>query len=325
MKLPLDEKQLPLAATSVVCMALYAVTAIRYPYFFAGQVFADLFAGNAPLGIAAVGMTFVILAGGIDLSVASVMALATLIVAALTEKSHLHPVVGIAAAVLAGAAIGWANGALIHFFDLPPFLVTLAMLFLARGICFLISMEPIALTHPFFQSLSSAGIRLGAINLRIGLFVFLAVVVLAAEIARSTPFGRNVYALGGNENAARLMGLAVGRTKIGVYVLSGLCAAAAGVISMSTISSGDPTKYLGLELDAIAAAVIGGTLLSGGVGYIWGTLLGVLILGIIQDYIQFDGTLDESWTQITIGLLVFAFVALQNILSRLKMTRRLTA
>ena len=318
MKLRVREQYLPVTATFIVCGLLYAVAVWKYQTaFLSPQVFFDLFAGNAPLGITAVGMTFVILSGGIDLSVASVMALATMLVGVCTEWAHLNPAVAIGAALASGAAIGWLNGALIRFFELPPFLVTLGTLFLARGICFRISMTPISLQTPFFQTFGEAGIRSGDVVMRSGMLVLLAVVLVGTIIARATRFGRNIYALGGNELAARLMGVPVGRTKLWVYIFSGACAALAGVMSIATIPSGDPTKYMGLELDAIAGVVIGGTLLSGGVGYVIGTLLGVLILGIIQELITFSSQ-DESWTQITTGLLLFSFIALQKLLTRLR-------
>jgi simple sugar transport system permease protein len=314
----LHPRFLPLLVTAAVCALLYIATALRYPGFLSAQVFVDLFSGNAPLGITAVGLTFVILAGGIDLSVASVMALATMILASASQRLHLPPAIGIAGALAAGAMVGWINGALVRYFDLPPFLVTLATLFLARGACFLISMEPIAPTAPFFASFGDAGIDLGAVSIRLGLFVLLVAVFVGIAVAQMTRFGRTVYAIGGGEQAARLMGLPIGRTKVWVYTISGLCAAAGGIMSMATIPSGDPTKYLGLELDAIAAVVIGGTLLTGGVGYVAGTLLGVLILGIIQDVITFDGTRDAAWTQITTGFLLFVFVAMQKMLGKVR-------
>jgi len=316
-KLRLDQRHVPLAATLVVCVLLYVLTGFQYPSFFSPLVLADLFSDNARLGIAALGSTFVILSGGIDLSVASVMALATMFMAAAVERFHLHPAIAIVFTLLVGSGVGYLNGALIHFFDLPPFLVTLATLFLARGCCFLISMSPVAAESPFFQSFGEAGLHLGTITLHLGTIVFAGVAIACIYAAHFTRFGRTVYAMGGNEQAARLMGLPVGKTKILVYVFGGLTAALAGIMAMANIPSGDPLNYLGQELDVIAAVVIGGTVLTGGVGYLAGTVLGVLILGIMQDFITF-GNRDAAWTQITTGLLLFVFVAMQTILSRWK-------
>jgi ribose/xylose/arabinose/galactoside ABC-type transport system permease subunit len=320
MRFRLDEKHYPLLATFIVCALLYAIGAVSYRNFASPQVFADFFSENAPLGIAAVGLTFVILSGGIDLSVASVMALSTMVFAGMTARVHVHPAIAVLCALAIGTLLGWATGLVVHYFELPPFLVTLSMLFLARGACFLVSMTPIDVSraNALGRAFSAMGITIGDVDIRARGWMLLLVVLAGVLIARFTRFGRGVYALGGNEQAAKLMGLPVGRTKIAVYTLSGFCAALAGVVSMSMISSGDPIKYMGYELDAIAAAVIGGTLLTGGVGYVAGTLLGVLILALIQTLIVFDGRLDSSWTRITIGLLLFAFIALQKLLTKFR-------
>lgn len=327
MKFRLDEKHYPLLATFVVCGLLYALGAVLYRNFAGGQVFADFFSENAPLGIAAVGLTFVILSGGIDLSVASVMALSTMVIAAMTARMHVHPALAVLCALAIGTILGWLTGLVVHHFELPPFLVTLATLFLARGACFLVSMTPIDVsgTNTLGRAFSAMDVTIAGIDVRARAWIFLLVVLAGILVARFTRFGRGVYALGGNEQAAKLMGLPVGATKVAVYTLGGFCSALAGVVSMSMISSGDPIKYMGYELDAIAAVVIGGTLLTGGVGYVAGTLLGVLILALIQTLIVFDGRLDSSWTRITIGLLLFAFIALQKLLTKLRLGRRSSA
>ena len=140
--------------------------------------------------------------------------------------------------------------------------------------------------------------------------------LVALFVAHCTPFGRSVYAVGGSEHSAVLMGLPVRRTLIGVYTLSGFCSALAGVVFTFYMLSGYGLHAVGMELDAIAAVVIGGTLLTGGVGYVAGTLFGVLMLGIIQTLISFDGTLSSWWTRIVVGVLLFAFCLLQRLLSR---------
>src|SRR5205823_2038323 len=161
----------------------------------------------------------------------------------------------------------------IHFFQLAPFLVTLAGLFFARGLAFVISLESISIDHPLYARLSGIALPLGPIEVPLTAIAFLAVVVIAIYIAHFTRFGRNVYALGGSESSAALMGLPVARTKILVYTLCGFCAALAGVVHTIYIPSGNATAGTGLELDAIAVVVIGGTLLTGGIGYVAGTLL----------------------------------------------------
>ena len=317
MRFRLTENNLPLLATAVVCLSLFGAASLRYEGFLSARNVADLFNEGAVLGVVAVGMTFVILAGGIDLSVGSVVALTSVVIAWAVEKHQVPPAVALPGALVVGTLFGAGQGALIHFFRLPPFLVTLAGMFLARGLAFIISLESMSLAHPFFGSVAAWEIPLvpdeGA-ALRVTAVLFLATLAVALFVAHFTGFGRNVYALGGSEPSAVLMGLPVGRTKVAVYALCGFCAALGGVITSLTVS-GDPRGSIGLELDAIAAVVIGGTLLTGGVGYVFGTLLGVLIVGMIQTSLNFEGTLDTGWTRVAVGLLLVAFIALQRLVA----------
>jgi simple sugar transport system permease protein len=146
--------------------------------------------------------------------------------------------------------------------------------------------------------------------------VALVAVAVAAYVLHFTRFGRTVYAIGGNARSAMLMGLRVGRTKIAVYTLSGFCSALGGLLLVLYKSSGDPLNGIGMELTAIAAVVIGGTILTGGSGYVLGTVLGVMVLGIIQTLINFDGTLNSCWTSIITGALLFVFILLQRLVTR---------
>ena len=315
MRFRLNENNLPLLATALVCVSLFVVASVRYEGFFSARNVADLFNEGAVVGVVAVGMTFVILGGGIDLSVGSVVALTSVVIAAAVERRGISPAVALPAALAVGALFGAGQGALIHFFRLPPFLVTLAGMFLARGLAFIISLESLSLAHAFFARAGEWEIALGqGAALRVTAVMFLATLAVALFVAHFTGFGRNVYAIGGSEQSAVLMGLPVGRSKVAVYALSGFCAALGGVITSLTVS-GDPRGSIGLELDAIAAVVIGGTLLTGGVGYVFGTLLGVLIVGMIQTVIIFDGRLDTGWTRVAVGLLLFAFIALQRLVA----------
>ncbi len=305
------------AWVSVVLMAiLFIAGATRYTGFGSAQVVLNLFIDNAFLLVIAVGMSFVILSGGIDLSVGSVLALTTMVAAWLLQVAHWPAELVIAVVLLGGAAFGALQGVVIHVFKLQAFIVTLAGMFLARGLCFLISVDSITIDAPLFVTLSQTQIPLFA-----GAFLspgaVIALVVLAAGlfVAHCTAFGRTVYSLGGNENSALMMGLAVGRTKIAVYALSGFCAALAGLLFAFYMLSGYGQHAQGVELDAIAAVVIGGTVLTGGYGYVAGALSGVLVLGLIQTLIAFDGTLSSWWTKIVIGALLFVFCAVQRLLS----------
>jgi simple sugar transport system permease protein len=188
-------------------------------------------------------------------------------------------------------------------------------MFLARGMGFVVSVESLEITHPWYLTLSAWRLPLGTASIPLTALVLAVVVVAGVYLAQFTRFGRNVYAIGGNEEAAVLMGLPVGTTKIWIYGLSGFCSALAGVVYTFYSSSGNASTGVGLELDAIATVVIGGTLLSGGVGSVIGTLLGVLIYGIIQTAITFEGTLSSWWTRIAIGILLLIFVGLQKLLT----------
>lgn len=309
----LNPKYLPLAATISLFVLVATLGSVFYDGFFSAQVFLNLLIDNAFLIVVAVGMTFVILSGGIDLSVGSVIALTTMVSASLVEKHGWSPAIVIPLVLVMGTAFGTFMGVLIERFRLQPFIVTLAGMFLARGLCYLISIDSISITNEFYSEVSQIRIPVwGEASVSISAVIAIAVLLAAIFLAHCTPFGRAVYAIGGSEQSAVLMGLPVRRTLIGVYTLSGFCSALAGVIFTFYMLSGYGLHAVGLELDAIAAVVIGGTLLTGGVGYVAGTLFGVLMLGIIQTLISFDGTLSSWWTRIVVGALLFVFCLLQR-------------
>jgi simple sugar transport system permease protein len=314
------QRNIPFLATLIVCVLLYLAAAVAFHDrgFLSLRVFVNFFADNSFLGIAALGLTFVILSGGIDLSVGAMIGLVSVVLALALEKWQLHMAVAAPLVLLLGTVFGTAMGLLVQKFALPPFLVTLGGMFFARGLAYLLSLESLPITR-FIESINSAlSVPLGRFDLPATAIMFLAVLVLAFILAHFTRFGRNVYALGGNEHSATLMGLPVARTKVAVYSLSGFCSALAGIVYCLYTQAGNPNAAGGLELDAIAAVVIGGTLLSGGVGYVAGTMLGVLIFGIIQTAIVFQGTLSSWWTKIVIGLLLLAFILLQKLVQAKK-------
>jgi simple sugar transport system permease protein len=319
----LNPKYLPLAATISLFVLMATLGSVFYDGFFSPQVFLNLLIDNAFLCIVAVGMTFVILSGGIDLSVGSVIALTTMVSASLVEKHGWSPAIVIPLVLVMGTLFGAFMGFLIERFRLQPFIVTLAGMFLARGLCYLISIDSISITNEFYSEVSQWRLPVwGSASITISGLIALAMVALAVFAAHYTPFGRTVYAIGGNEQSALLMGLPVRSTVIGVYTLSGFCSALGGVVFTFYMLSGYGLHAVGLELDAIAAVVIGGTLLTGGVGYVVGTLFGVLMLGIIQTLISFDGTLSSWWTRIVVGVLLFVFCLLQRLFSARAAERR---
>jgi simple sugar transport system permease protein len=308
------KRHLPLLATGAILIVLFTAAALAYEGFFSSRVIVNLLADNAFLGIAAIGMTLVIFAGGIDLSVGAVIGFTSIFTATLMTGRGLHPAVVWPLAIGLGAGLGAAMGTLIHVFRLPAFLITLAGMFLARGTGFWLNTESVGITHPWYDALAGFSLNLGeAVAVPAAALLLLAVVGGGVVIGHYTRFGRTLLAIGGNEQSALLMGLPVGPAKIAVYTLNGACAALAGIVATIYTSSGNASMGIGLELDAIAVVVIGGTLLAGGRGHMAGTLLGVLIFGTIQAAILFDGRLSSWWMRIVVGVLLLGFILLQRL------------
>src|SRR3954469_6773330 len=235
------QRNVPFLATALVCLLLYAIAGVRYPGFVSLRVLINFLGDNSFLGIAAIGMTFVILSGGIDLSVGGMIGLVSVAFALLLEKAHLHPAFAIPAILLGGAIFGAAMGLMMQMFSLPPFLVTLAGMFLARGFAYVLKLESIPINHFLDAITESLRIPLGGkAALSATALIFLAMFAIGLIIAHYTRFGRNIYALGGNEQSAALMGLPVAKTKISVYALSGFCSALAGIVYSLYTFSGNP-------------------------------------------------------------------------------------
>ncbi len=302
-------------ASVVLFIALFGMVITRYDFASPAQVFLNLLVDNAYLIVLAVGMTFVILTGGIDLSVGSVVALSTVILAKTLQSGWPAPV-AIATVLVVGPVLGLLMGTIIEFFDVQPFIVTLAGMFLARGLCYVISVNSLPIKDPLLRALGLNYLYLYEDKfIRWSVVVALTVVVVAVYVLHLTRFGRTVYAVGGSRQSAQLMGLPAARTQISVYVISGFCAALAGLLLGVQKLSGYSLNGVGLELDAITAAVIGGVLLSGGVGFVLGSLIGVLVLGTIQVFVTTEN-LDSYWTRIMTGVLLLIFVLVQRVLIR---------
>jgi simple sugar transport system permease protein len=313
------KRHLPLLATGAILCALFVAASVAYSGFFSARVVTNLFADNAFLGIAAVGMTLVIFSGGIDLSVGAVIGFTSIFTATLVAGHGFHPAVAWLLAVALGAALGAIMGVLIHAFQLPAFLITLAGMFLARGSGFWLNTETVGITHPWYDAIANFDLAVGeAVHIPAAALVLVAVVAIGFVLAHQMRFGRTLLAIGGSEQSALLMGLPVGRTRIAVYTLNGACAALAGIVATIYTGSGNPSMGVGLELDAIAVVVIGGTLLTGGRGHMLGTLLGLLIFGTIQAAILFDGRLSSWWMRIVVGALLLVFILLQRGLVRMR-------
>lgn len=311
----MNQKYLPLIATIIIFIVSYAACAAQYPNILSTRVIGNLLTDNAFLGIAAVGMTFVILSGGIDLSIGSVIAFTGIFLAVMLESTSIHPLAAFVLVLVITTLFGAIMGAIIHYLEMPAFIVTLAGMFLARGMAFVLSIDSIPIKHPFYATMKSFYYKLpggGRITMIGGLMLL--IFAIGILLAQRTRFGTNVYALGGGAQTLALMGVPVGRTTILIYGLSGFLAGLSGIVYSLYTSAGYSLATVGVELDAIAAVVIGGTLLTGGAGFVGGTLVGVLIQGLIQTYITFDGSLSSWWTKILIGALLFAFILMQKVI-----------
>ncbi|MDR2553775.1 MAG: sugar ABC transporter permease YjfF [Treponema sp.] len=310
-----NPKYLSVAAATALFFAAFIYGSASYRGFFSLQTFLNLFIDKSFLLVSAVGMSLVILSGGIDLSVGSVLAFTTMVIAALTEFAHVNPALAVLAALAAGSLMGLGMGLMISCWNVPPFIATLAGMFFARGACYLISIQSIAMRDKTLQALALWKLRFGGAGF-ISFNVIIAALIILAGIYISlyTKFGRNIYAIGGNESSALLMGIPIKQTKILIYTINGFCSAVSGVVFTLYMLSGYGLHAQGMELDVIAAVVIGGTLLAGGTGYVFGSVFGVLTLGIIQALIMFNGKINSWWTKITVGVLLLLFIGLQRLI-----------
>ncbi|CAG0998748.1 Inner membrane ABC transporter permease protein YjfF [Phycisphaerales bacterium] len=305
--------------------ALVAAAGWRYhdAYFLSAPTFLNLLNDNAVLGLAAVGAAVVILSGGIDLSVGAVMSLASIVLATLLSRAGWPLWAALPATLASTTLFGALQGIIIERARLPAFIVTLAGMFMARGLAFVISLEPVSISGEQHEALAAAIPLGGGRRVAIGAMLWLAASVIAWLVLAWTRFGRRVYALGGSETASRAMGVPVARTRVAVYGVSGLCAGLGGVALTAYLSGGSHFEGVGLELDAIAAVAIGGTLLAGGVGSVAGSVVGVLILGLVVVSVttyEPNAASAGSTKVITAGLLL-AFVLLQRVLSVLSAHR----
>lgn len=304
----------PLASLVLFAVLFLAVIA-RYEFASPAQVFLNLLVDNAYLIVLAVGMTFVILTGGIDLSVGAVVALSTVILATTLRAGWPMPL-AVAVVLVVGPTLGLMMGLVIEYFDVQPFIATLAGMFLARGLCYVLSVDSLPIRDPALRVFGLNYVYLYDDKfIRWSVVVALVVVAVGAYVLHKTRFGRTVYAVGGNRQSAQLMGLDAARANVSVYAISGLCAAIAGLLLAVQKLSGYSLNGIGLELDAIAAAVIGGVLLSGGVGFVLGSVVGVLVLGTIQTFVT-AANLDSYWTRIMTGALLLVFVLVQRLVVR---------
>lgn len=266
------------------------------------------------LALVGVGMTFVIISGGIDLSVGSVLAVGAVLTA--WASTHYGPLAAIALPIVVCSTIGLVNGLLIAKAKMPPFIVTLSTLLFARGLALFVTDNGSTKVNVQGDSWVTKLGQGAILGVPFPIIVAVVVFILGAVLLNRTRSGQAVFALGGSEDAAVLMGLPVARTKVLLYTTSGFLAGLAGMIASTRSLSGDPNFGQGLELQAIAAVVIGGTLLTGGFGTMSGTLAGVLLLGVISNLIRQVGTLTENHQQLVLGGFLILVVILQKLLSK---------
>lgn len=294
------------------------------------QNFLNLFISNAGLIVISTGMTIVMITGGIDISVGSVVAMVCMILAWTMENAGWGAVQATAFVLVIGLVFGLVQGFLVAYLKIQPFIVTLAGMFFARGMTAVISREMISIKNEMFLGWAQFKIYLpfgGYVNKKgmlIKPYIYPSVViaflvlVIIFIVLKYTKFGRSIYAIGGNEQSALMLGLNVQRTKLKAYILEGFLASLGGVLFCLNTCSGFVEQAKGLEMDAIASSVIGGTLLTGGVGNVFGSLFGVMIKGTIEAFITFQGTLSSWWTRITIAAMLCFFIVLQSIFAAAK-------
>ncbi|GAA5056048.1 ribose transport system permease protein [Thermocatellispora tengchongensis] len=296
----------------MVLFALIVVGTFGFDSFATPENAASVVVASSFTAIIAIGMTFVIISGGIDLSVGSLFVLGGVLAA---WGSQYGAVVALLLPLLACGAVGLAQGLLIARTGMAPFIVTLAGLLGVRGLMLAISDE--GATTYLVRDRTFAALGQGEIlGLTYPVYITIVLALLGMLLLQRTGFGQNVYAIGGNEQAAALMGVPVARTKVYVYLMSGLLAGLAGALNAARLSSGVTILGIGLELDVIAAVVIGGTLLTGGAGGLTGTIAGVLLLGVIQSLINQVGNLTSSFQQVVSGAFLALVVIAQRLLSK---------
>ncbi len=312
---------------TIVAFVLMYVSAMIFEGkgFLKPQALCNILINNAALIITACGMSVVMITGGIDISVGGVVALVSMICAVYLDLHGGNVVVALLIALGVGLAFGLIQGFLVAYLEIQPFIVTLAGMFFARGLITIIHSEPFDVKNEAFVALKDTRIEIpfiGSFNNRgvfmpvyinIGVIVALVIVVLLFVLLRWSKIGRHFYAVGGNAQSALMLGINVKRTRFLSHIICGLLAGIGGFVYVLYVGSGSPSNALGMEMNAIASSIIGGTMLTGGVGNIIGTLFGVLSLSTIKDIVASAGLTDPWWTGITIAAMLCLFLIIQSV------------
>lgn len=308
------KKMLKTQSALMTFAILFIIASVRYEQFLTVLNLSNVLRQVSMIGLIAVGMTFVILIGGIDLSVGSILALSGVVAAHLSNTSL---VLAIVVPLLLGIVLGAINGMVVTKMKIAPFIATLAMMMGARGVAYIATGEQtirVSKDVPLFTKIA----RGYFLQIPIPVLILIVVVIIAVIVSKHTKFGRHIYAVGGNEEAAKMMGLEVDRIKILAYTISGFMSALAGIILTSRLGAGQPVAGEGWEMNVIAAVVIGGTLLTGGVGKFSGTFFGVLIIGMLTNMFNMQGNINTWWQNVLMGALLLTVIMFQSRVNKKK-------
>ena len=326
-KMKLKQNSFLLLVTILLFFIMYGIGCVLFNAqgFSKTQNFLNLFISNAGLIVIGIGMTIVMITGGIDISVGSFVAMGCMMLAWMMEKGGIGAVPAVIIVLVTGIVFGLVQGFLVAYMDIQPFIVTLAGMFFARGMTTIVHTDPFNVQNKAFVALKDTRVivpGMGSVNrigkyvdayVEIGVIVALLIVVLMFVMLRWSKLGRAFYAVGGNKQSALMLGINVKRTRFLAQLFSGVLAGIAGYVYFLHVGSGSASHATGMEMNAIASSIIGGTLLTGGVGNIIGTFFGVLSLSTIQNIVSSAGLDQAWWTGITIAAMLCLFLVIQSI------------
>ena len=327
----MTDTNLLLLITVVIFFAMYIAAIIfQGKGFLKAQTFLNILNANAALIILSCGLSIVMITGGIDISVGGVTALVGMCCAVYLDFKGGNVAVAVIIALAIGVAFGLVQGFLVAYMDIQPFIVTLAGMFFARGMTTIVNSSPFNVANEDFVALKGTRITvpgLGSVNklgkyvdayVEIGVVVALLVVIILFCVLRWTKFGRALYAVGGNRQSALMLGINVKRTRFFAQLLCGILAGIGGFVYFLHVGSGSPSHASGEEMNAIASSIIGGTMLTGGVGNIIGTLFGVLSLSTIKNIVSSAGLDQAWWTGITTAVMLCLFLVIQSVIMKVR-------
>ena len=328
---PISNTNLLLIITVCTFFGMYGMAmAVWGGGFLNPQQFLDLFNNNSFLIVISCGLTIVMIAGGIDISVGGITALVTMACVVYLDDKGGSVAGSMALALAIGTAFGLVQGLLVSYLEIQPFIISLAGMFFARGMTTIVSVAPRTAENAMFMALKEFRIVIPGIGsygktgnfiparIELGVVIAIAVVILVFILLKWTRFGRNLYAIGGNSQSARMLGINVKRTRFFSYLICGVLSGIGGYVYLLHTGAGNASNASASEMQAIASAIIGGTLLTGGVGNVIGTLFGVLSLKTINNIVIASGLREPYWQSITTGMMLCFFILLQSVILRIR-------